>query len=86
MIFNYDTYSGSLKTQTLTIGDELFNKFYGSYPANMGELLSVDWQPSSGSLWLLEINTCILLMRRCGCVCFKCVFVWFGPIHRQANK
>ena len=61
MIFNYDTYSGSLKTQTLTIGDELSNKFYGSYPANMGELLSVDWQPSSGSLWLLEINTCILL-------------------------
>ena len=61
MIFNYDTYSGSLKTQTLTIGDELFNKFYGSYPANMGELLSVDWQPSSGSLWLLEINTDILL-------------------------
>jgi len=61
MIFNYDTYSGSLKTQTLTIGDELSNKFYGSYPANMGELLSVDWQPSSGNLWLLEINTCILL-------------------------
>jgi hypothetical protein len=61
MIFNYDTYSGSLKTQTLTIGDELSNKFYGSYPANMGELLSVDWHPSSGSSWLLEINTDILL-------------------------
>jgi hypothetical protein len=61
MIFNYDTYSGSIKTRTLTIGDELSNKFYGSYPANMGELLSVDWQPSSGNLWLLEINTDILL-------------------------
>ena len=61
MIFNYDTYSSSFKENSLTIGDDLSTKFYGSYPANMGELVSVDWQPSSGNLWLLEINTDILL-------------------------
>jgi len=61
MIFNYETYSSSFKENSLTIGDKLSNKFYGSYPANYGELVTCDWQPSSGSLWLLELNTDIYL-------------------------
>ena len=63
-IFDYNTYSSSLKTSSHVIGDALATGSYGYYGSvdgqsqitNVGEIVTMDFTPSSGSLYLTEIN------------------------------
>ena len=60
--FNWDTYRDEVKSRTETVGKKLSESYItGSYPVNQGELVCLDFVPSSGSLYCCELNSCILI-------------------------
>ena len=60
--FNWNTYKTDLKSRTETVGKKLSESYLtGSYPVNQGELVCLDFVPSSGSLYCCELNSCILI-------------------------
>ena len=60
--FNWDTYKDEVKSRTETVGKKLSESYItGSYPVNQGELVCLDFVPSSGSLYCCELNSCILI-------------------------
>lgn len=61
-IFNWNTYKDDLKLKTSEVGKKVSETYLtGSYPVNQGELICLDFVPSSGSLYCCELNSCILL-------------------------
>jgi len=61
--FDFDKYEESSKSRILEVGKKLSENYYSGsiQPINEGELIALDWVPSSGSLYCTELNTDIHL-------------------------